>query len=68
MLAPVYNPRLRSIGWVRGLESDVTGGATGRIAAVGDAAAVGPNAGGWATRRAERNPSAVGALPFSRPR
>ena len=67
MLAPVHNPRLLSIGWVRSLESDVTG-ATGRSAAVGDAATVGPDAGGWATRRAERNPCAVGPLPFRRPR
>ena len=66
MLAPVDDPRLRSIGWVRSLESDITG-ATDRSAAVRDAAAVGPSAGGWATRRAERNPCAVGPLPFCRP-
>ena len=33
MLAPVHNPRLRSIGWVRGLQS-YTAGSTDRRAAV----------------------------------
>lgn len=66
MLAPVHDPRLWSIGWVRSLESCITG-ATGRSAAIGDAATVGPDARGWATRRAERDPGAVRALPFRRP-
>ena len=59
VLAPVDDPRLRGVWRMRSLESDITG-ATDRSAAVRDAAAVGPSARGRATRRAERDPGAVG--------
>ena len=57
VLAPVDDPRLRGVRRVRSLESEII---TGRSGPVGDAAAVGPSARGRATRRAERDPGAVG--------